>query len=903
MGGESTSRPIYGRDAEAAPRVAVDPGVATAWIARVARGSFDAQAIGGALRTAPESLWTAVMHEVSTRWGIAAAHHVVRAARTDASPSPEAQGHAPSTRPTQSSASASLKDSAFGTHVNMATVLPPSTAPSALERARHVAQLGHAHMAALRTALLPAYRRAIAATDTTAVRALVMQIVGGVAQILEAQAHIVQLVPQADASPRAANASTAETDPGAPDDAALASLLADKAQLDDDVIAGLRELALQVSPQMFGDQPTAGTVEAVGTAHNVERFVYEAGLVVQLLEEADAIQALAAPVDAARGTSERPAEGALTHASDRLAGWRSRPINFYFLARTLKQRGVWELLQGAKATDGQTLAAIENKVAKQAEQTGTTADVGSWDVDEASTALAAGLPSWVVTESDAERMFSRLAEVEPRARAGLIKQLHRMALLDRLCTKLPWGMVKQLWESIDDAEASKLLEPYWKDRGGGESLGQMLSHHWYTRALDKTLNFATFGAKPKIDAAYEARDAGLISDDAYWDSVTKAAGGAAFVAAAMMATGGIAGEFAAGATEGLGGASSTIISGAVGGAAGSVGGHFAGDIYSQALEGKQGFDPLGDYGKSLALGGLAGTIAAPLGLAAAKYLPVTLRTWAQSAAVAHPLWTRVLEAARFSGVGVATRVRMTVEEFTNALGGGAPPGFRFAHATAAVPREVAAANPGAGVVLTIRPLQDLNARPEALRRDGEPQLEVENVSLADQVQEHFDEMSQLGGGPGPDLDGSFAGEGSALGEGSPEAAAVQPRRSARDAGVVPNPGDVISDLHHVLPQAERKWFAARGVDVDRYCIKLSEVEHRAQHGGGSWRLAREVAKTIPTAEWNAAMMRALRSEEALLRRATGDSRALLDEDQILDVAINVMRNRGISTKNFWVYPR
>jgi hypothetical protein len=246
---------------------------------------------------------------------------------------------------------------------------------------------------------------------------------------------------------------------------------------------------------------------------------------------------------------------------------------------------------------------------------------------------------------------------------------------------------------------------------------------------------------------------------------------------------------------------------------------------------------------------------------------------------------------------------MTVEEFTSALGGGAPPGFRFAHATAAVPPEVAAANPRASVVLTIRPLQDLNARPEALRRDDEAQLEVENVSLADQVQEHFDQMSQLGGNPRPDLDGSFAGEGSALGEGSPEAGAVQQRRSARDASVVANPGDVISDLHHVLPQAERKWFAARGVDVDRYCIKLSEVEHRAQHGGGNWKLAREVAKTIPTAEWNAAMMRALRSEEALLRRATRDSRAVLDEDQILEVAIGLMRYRGISTTHFWIYPR
>jgi hypothetical protein len=246
---------------------------------------------------------------------------------------------------------------------------------------------------------------------------------------------------------------------------------------------------------------------------------------------------------------------------------------------------------------------------------------------------------------------------------------------------------------------------------------------------------------------------------------------------------------------------------------------------------------------------------------------------------------------------------MTVEEFTSALGGGAPPGFRFAHATAAVPPEVAAANPRASVVLTIRPLQDLNARPEALRRDDEAQLEVENVSLADQVQEHFDRMSQLGGNPRPDLDGSFAGEGSALGEGSPEAGAVQQRRSARDASVVANPGDVISDLHHVLPQEERPWFEAHGIDVDRYCIKLPQIEHQAQHGGGSWRVAREAAELNPEAEWNALLMREMKAAEAELVRRTRDPHALLSEDQVLRIAIRIMKRRGITSTNFVVYPR
>src|ERR1041384_828664 len=63
--------------------------------------------------------------------------------------------------------------------------------------------------------------------------------------------------------------------------------------------------------------------------------------------------------------------------------------------------------------------------------------------------------------------------------------------------------------------------PSFSNLFGGKSLGTRLAKqdHWYTDALNKVLDVTTLGAKPRIDAAYDARAAGLISDDAYWGGV------------------------------------------------------------------------------------------------------------------------------------------------------------------------------------------------------------------------------------------------------------------------------------------------------------------------------------------------------------------------------------------------
>jgi hypothetical protein len=294
--------------------------------------------------------------------------------------------------------------------------------------------------------------------DSSAVRALALQIVGGVAMIVDAQDQVIHLVPQVDSGPRARLASTADTDPGVPDEARLAELATVKAALDAAVQARVPQLAVQVSPQWFGEQLVAGRApEASPHVREVlVQLTYEAGLVVQLLEDANAIEKLVRPVDESRGTSELATDPAHAAAVDHLERWRSRPINFLFLVRVLTQKGVWQLLQGTKNAHGHTAEELQHKVFVQSKETGTTADVGElWDADEAHRALGYGTFDWKVTDDEATKVFEMLAKAEPHARGELVKQLYRMGRLGRMCEHVPWGTVKELWESIPDPEASK----------------------------------------------------------------------------------------------------------------------------------------------------------------------------------------------------------------------------------------------------------------------------------------------------------------------------------------------------------------------------------------------------------------------------------------------------------------
>ena len=64
--------------------------------------------------------------------------------------------------------------------------------------------------------------------------------------------------------------------------------------------------------------------------------------------------------------------------------------------------------------------------------------------------------------------------------------------------------------------------------------------------------------------------------------------------------------------------------------------------------------------------------------------------------------------------------------------------------------------------------------------------------------------------------------------------------------------------HHVFPQANREWFATRGVNIDKYTLRLDPADHSALHygqdmyGPGGW--------------WNATIMRALYQAETAAGR-------------------------------------
>jgi hypothetical protein len=73
-----------------------------------------------------------------------------------------------------------------------------------------------------------------------------------------------------------------------------------------------------------------------------------------------------------------------------------------------------------------------------------------------------------------------------------------------------------------------------------------------------------------------------------------------------------------------------------------------------------------------------------------------------------------------------------------------------------------------------------------------------------------------------------------LGEG-PEARAVRVRS---DFEVGATRGSVIEE-HHVFPQEMQRMFAKRGIDVHDFVIDLEVPIHKAIHGGGDWKLARQ----------------------------------------------------------------
>ena len=92
--------------------------------------------------------------------------------------------------------------------------------------------------------------------------------------------------------------------------------------------------------------------------------------------------------------------------------------------------------------------------------------------------------------------------------------------------------------------------------------------------------------------------------------------------------------------------------------------------------------------------------------------------------------------------------------------------------------------------------------------------------------------------------------------------------------------------HHIFPQANRDWFSARGVDIDKYTIKITEGDHSALHfgggpgKGGGW--------------WNEQIMQRLTQRESALGRQ-------LTEREILYEGALLRREAGLQHVNVEPY--
>jgi hypothetical protein len=543
-----------------------------------------------------------------------------------------------------------------------------AASPAEVQLTRSLVQLGIAHLQILQTTLLEAYHRAVSATDAPAVRDLASQVVNGIAQVEHARG---QIAPGEDLEPL-------------------------RTELDTAWQAAVSLLAVQMSPQLLGGVLVVAAPEPPPRVHVVhlgaELIASEAGRVLELLDAAERIRGYVMPEESATSQPAEPGDQLLAVAE--LERFASRPIDALFLAALLRRTGVWIELAQARGGDGRTATQVLGAVEAQAAETGATVELGpKWDAQEAAAALSYGVTDWAVTDEDATRVIEMLQQASPAGRGALIKQLHRGGLLDRLVENVGWYFLQQIGETLNDPETEALLSPHYEGKGGvpsshelfmeqvdrnleeGSALDTFQAGLWYT--LDTGLDTLSFGGKASIDRAHEARDAGLISEDGFWAEANKAMVRTAAVGTAAALTGGAAGAWSEGAALALGAGEggAALVGGAVGGAVGNVGGRFTGDVYDQLLSGKQGFDSFATYAKDFATGGLFGTALAPLGLHAAKHLPASARTMAQTYAVRHPHLISMLEAARTSGAGVAFRVRMTVREWLDVLrtGAGGPP--------------------------------------------------------------------------------------------------------------------------------------------------------------------------------------------------------------------------------------
>jgi hypothetical protein len=560
-----------------------------------------------------------------------------------------------------------------------ATTTPePAAAPpadgSSLARVRRVHEL----VQPLLSALLPAYRNAVDALDPIAAFELGQHCVDSYRVAEVACEHFDWTTVPEPARPEATNA--------------LAKLK--------HLLAALQlQLGAKLGPQMFRGAPVLGAItpRVPGVASSF--LANEVNVTCSLLSVVQTIKASAG----ARGGSCPPLSlGQQTTIVNMVEAWRGRPVNFAFLRRVLFDEGIWQAVTETRGTvSGKTLDETGAVADRQAAELGALADLGSLDV-ETFDALSDNLPGSATT------LFQSIAGAAPAARGVLLRRLQQAGKAHLLLGSVPWANVEQLEQSVYkfDPVAADMLRPYFVGQGGGRSLHRIYMDQadrhrealhapgtptlakpdhfvsafgWFM--LDQAHNLVTAGFHHEYAAAYDALQQGLITDDEFHSAATKALGKAAVITAASAVTGGGAGAFVQGTARGLGRTAAQIIGGTAGGAASGVGGHLAGDIYDQVLNGKEGFDSLGDYAQSAITGAVSGAVMSSVSIGAGKYLPESAQRTADLYARRYPRMTRTLDVIQqagartagelhAAGIQTATAIRVTVRELVDLIDSG-----------------------------------------------------------------------------------------------------------------------------------------------------------------------------------------------------------------------------------------
>lgn len=592
----------------------------------------------------------------------------------------------------------------------------------------------------------------------------------------------------------------------------------------------------------------------------VQAAIADAPQVVGMLATVDRVRSL---LGRREDTCEPASREDLAAAASEITAWRGRPASWRFLVAALREEGLWDPVAGA-------LARVDATVDANARAFGERADVGTYDearVDALLPVEAAelevpghGVVTRGTSRAAADEVFAMIASAAPDARGALVKRLAASDRLARLCGALPWTQVAALMEQVGgDREARALLAREIEGKGGGQSVTSMIegriidnlreeapaaAYAW--QVLLTAYHGLTFGFGAGHDAAYDAREAGLISEDEYASAVSRQALKSGALALATTLSGGAAGTWSAGAARALGAGKGlqAIIGGTVGGGAAGVAGRGVEDAFAGELSDLEAYRDAG------LLGAVMGGVTAAVPVAGSRYLPASAKTIAQVYAERHPRLEGLFRRWHQAGLQSGRELRVSVDELRALVAEGlvAPEQAELA---------LAGASAEARGVLVRRPVAP--DEPFTVRRFAD-----------DDVAAHHAEETR---GPAASRADHVTREDVADAD-------VYPT-SARGAGA-------ISDLeHHVMPQEHRAWFERHGIDIDDYCVKLAEAEHQALHGGGNYRRGRAWE-----GEWNRMIMSTLRNSEQLMVQTVGRP---LSRAEVIQIVEGLMQRSGLST--------